>query len=410
MNNKVICRIAAAAVLTFGAFALNLPAASALAQQKNGAVQATQAQQPGTRTTMNAKEAFDMVSKEAEKGDQQAMFALASLYEQGVGTAKNYTKAVDWHHKAAVTNYAPSIYQLGLAYEMGKGVTANRDTAMKNFQKAAELKVPEAYYKLASIAMAGNTSKPDDKKALNYLKDGGITGGKGLEAIGTFYENGVGLAPNYTEALKWYKKAADAGLVEAMYRIGSCYEIGIGTPVNPKEAIAFYQKAANNKSGSAAYKLASIYMSGSLVPIDQAKAVEYMHTAVANGHSDAANELGVIYLQGLLGQPADTAKASQMFLQSAEMGNAEAMKNLAVMYRNGIGRDPDPARALRWYLLAQKAGFQPDNIGQIISELRRELKPEEVSKAAEEAEQWLKARQEAAAEAAKPKPAAGAKK
>lgn len=410
MNNKVICRIAAAAVLTFGAFTLSLfMAPPAPAQQRSNTAQAA-AQQPTTKTTMNAKDAFEMVSKEAEKGDPQAMAALATLYEQGVGTAKNYTKAVDWHHKAAVANHAPSIYQLGLAYEMGKGVTANRDTAQKNFQKAAALKVPEAYYKLASMAMAGSAPKPDDKKALNYLKDGGITGGKGMEAIGTFYENGVGLVPNYTEALKWYKKASDAGLVEAMYRLGSCYEIGIGTPVNPKEAIAFYQKASDNKSAAAAYKLASLYMSGSLIPVNQAKAIEYMQVAVVNGHSDAANELGVIYLQGLVGQQADAAKASQMFLQSAEMGNAEAMKNMAVMYRSGIGRSPDPARALRWYLAAQNSGFQPENIGQIISELKRELNPEQISKAAEEAEQWLQARQKAAAEAAKPEPAAGAKK
>lgn len=407
MKNKVIFRIAVSAVLTFGAFTLNLlTAAPAPAQQRSNAAQAV-IQQPASKTTMSAKDAFEMVLKEAEKGDLQAMAALAALYEQGAGTPKNYTKAVDWHHKAAVGNYAPSIYQLGLAYEIGKGVTANRDTALKSFQKAAELKAPEAYYKLASMAMAGTAPKADDKKALNYLKDGGITDGKGMETIGTFYENGVGLAPNYTEALKWYKKAADAGLVEAMYRLGSCYEIGIGTSVNPEEAIAFYKKASDNKSGAAAYKLASLYMSGSLIPANQAKAVEYMHTAVENGRSDSANELGVIYLQGLVGQQADTVKAAQMFLQSAEMGNAEAMKNMAVMYRSGIGRSPDPARALRWYLSAQKSGFQPENIGQIISELKREMSPEQISKAAEEAEQWLQAHQKAAAETARPEPVAG---
>lgn len=394
MTKKSTWRIAAAFLA--GVFFLSfLAAGPGWAQSKSGGGQNAPGQS-NQKTTISGKEAFEMALKEAEKGDLQAMTALATLYEQGVGTARNYTKAVDWHHKAAIANHAPSIYQLGLAYEIGKGVTANRDTAMKNFNKAAELKVPEAFYKLASIAMAGKAPKPDEKKALEYLKEAGVTGGKALEAIGTFYENGVGLAPNYTEALNWYKKAADTGLVEAMFRVGNCYETGIGTPVNPKEAIASYQKAADHKSAAAAYKLASLYMSGSLIPTDQNKAIEYMLLAVDNGHSDAANELGVIYLQGLLGQAVDNEKASQMFLKSAEMGNAEAMKNMAVMYRSGIGRKPDPSRALRWYLIARQAGFQPENIGQIISELKRELTPEQINQATTESEQWFQARQAAA--------------
>lgn len=409
MNNKWIKHVAFTALFAFGWLAVNFagPGSQALAQQNNGDPQSlggslqSVAQAGQQKTTISAKEAFDLVSKEAEKGDAAAMFSLATLYERGIGVPRNFTKAVDWHNKAAAANHPPSIYQLGLAYEIGKGVTANRDTAMKNFRRAAELKVPEAHYKLASIAMAGPAPKADDKKALEHLKNAGVTDGKALEAIGNLYENGIGLALNYTEALKWYKKAADSGLVDAMYRIGNCYETGIGTSVNPKEALATYQKAVENKSGAAAYKLAVMYMAGSLVPADQAAALKYMHVAVEYGYSDAANELGVIYLQGLLGLEVNSEQALQMFHKSAELGNAEAMKNMAVVYRNGNGGSlaSDPAKALTWYLIAQQSGYQPENIKQIIAELTQELKPKQLSASAAEAEQWFKARQEAALKA-----------
>lgn len=405
MNNKWIKHITFAALFVFSLFAVNFmgPGSQALAQQNNGDPRSLGGSlqsetQPGQqKTVISAKEAFAQVSKEAEKGNVEAMSALATLYEKGIGTPRNLTKAVDWHHKAAVANHPPSIYQLGLAYEIGKGVTANRDTAIKNFRRAAELKVPEAHYKLASLAMAGPAPKADDKKALEHLKNAGLTSGKALEAIGNFYENGVGLAPNYTEAFKWYQKAANSGLVDAMYRLGFCYETGIGTPVNPKEALATYQKAVDNKSGASAYKLAGMYMAGSLVPVDHALALKHMRVAVELGYSDAANELGVIYLQGLLGLEANSEQALQMFLKSAELGNAESMKNMAVIYRSGIGLASDPAKALTWYLIAQKSGYQPENIKQIIAELTQELKPEQLSASAAEAEQWFKARQEAAA-------------
>jgi len=47
-----------------------------------------------------------------------------------------------------------------------------------------------------------------------------------------------------TEAFLWAKKAADAGLAKAMYAIGYFLEVGIGTPPNMSDAISFYKRAA----------------------------------------------------------------------------------------------------------------------------------------------------------------------
>ena len=39
--------------------------------------------------------------------------------------------------------------------------------------------------------------------------------------LGMLYENGEGLAQDYAEAVRWYRKAADQGVIEAQYNLAS---------------------------------------------------------------------------------------------------------------------------------------------------------------------------------------------
>ncbi|MDR1044981.1 MAG: sel1 repeat family protein [Candidatus Adiutrix sp.] len=365
-------------------------------------------QQPGTglpteaegRQAITAQEAVALLTNSAEQGQPEAMMSLASFYEQGLGVARNHSEALEWYQKAAEKNLPAGFYQLGLAYEAGKGVTANRDAAVTYFQKAADLKVAEAAYKLAALAMAGPAAKSDDQKALDYLRKAGVSGPRGQETLGTFYENGVGVIPNYSTAFNWYQKAAAGGLATAYFRLGTCYEIGFGTAADPQAALANFQKAADLKLAAAAYKLAALYLGGALTPPDQKKAFQYLQGAANNGHALAANELGVVYLQGLLEQPVDTDKALDSFLKGADLGNTEAMKNIAVVFKNGLGRKPDAAQALKWYTIARKAGYQAEGLEELINEIKKPLTPARIKESEAEADKWL-----AAFEAERPAPA-----
>ena len=49
---------------------------------------------------------------------------------------------------------------------------------------------------------------------------------------------------NYTEAVKWYRKAADQGDAIAQYQLGRCYYNGEGVQQDYAEAIKLYRKAA----------------------------------------------------------------------------------------------------------------------------------------------------------------------
>ena len=62
--------------------------------------------------------------------------------------------------------------------------------------------------------------------------------------VGYFYANGISVGRDWTEATKWYKKAAEQHNPDATNNLGLCYEYGNGVPRNYREAFNCYLKAS----------------------------------------------------------------------------------------------------------------------------------------------------------------------
>ena len=62
--------------------------------------------------------------------------------------------------------------------------------------------------------------------------------------LGFMYANGLGVPQDYTEALKWYRKAAIQGYTKAQYALGAMYANGIGVPQDYVQSYAWFQLAA----------------------------------------------------------------------------------------------------------------------------------------------------------------------
>ena len=250
---------------------------------------------PSAASGPETAEGFQALLTRAADGDPQAMFQAGRLYETGQGTPRNLSLALDWYRKAAEAGAPSGWHQLGLAYEIGKGVTADRDQALEYLRRGAEIGLKDAAYSLVSLTLAGFPPGPGEiQAALDLLKQAGESEAQAWMTLGAFFENGLGLSPNYSRALDWYRKAADLGLPEAFYSLGVSYEIGFGVTADAALALANFQKAAELKLPAAAYKLAALHLNSVLIPPDPLKAVDYLHQAVAGGHAEAANELGVI--------------------------------------------------------------------------------------------------------------------
>ena len=61
--------------------------------------------------------------------------------------------------------------------------------------------------------------------------------------LGMHYDNGEGVAIDYTQAAYWYRKAAEQGHTKAQYNLGACYYLGQGVAENKNYALYWLQKA-----------------------------------------------------------------------------------------------------------------------------------------------------------------------
>ena len=68
--------------------------------------------------------------------------------------------------------------------------------------------------------------------------------------LGLLYDNGEGVAQDYTLAAKWYRKAAEQGLPRAQFNLGSLYAGGQGVGRDYVESWFWLNLAALTWSGA----------------------------------------------------------------------------------------------------------------------------------------------------------------
>ena len=78
--------------------------------------------------------------------------------------------------------------------------------------------------------------------------------------LGNCYCDGEGVEQNYTEAVKWYTKAAEQGNADAQNNLGHCYHNGYGIEQNFIEAIKWFTKAAEQGHTKAQQNLDTCYV------------------------------------------------------------------------------------------------------------------------------------------------------
>lgn len=126
------------------------------------------------------------------------------------------------------------------------------------------------------------------EKNISTLRPLGEQGDAGAQHyLGMFYEGGQLAPPDYAEALKWYKKAADQGFDEAQNSLGLMYKEGNGVSQDYNEAVNWFRKAADQGLSLAQYNLAFMYLGGLGVPQDYTLSHMWLNLAAAGGQKEA---------------------------------------------------------------------------------------------------------------------------
>ncbi|STY30303.1 enhanced entry protein EnhC [Legionella wadsworthii] len=154
------------------------------------------------------------------------------------------------------------------------------------------------------------------------------------------------------QAFVWFKKAADAGDVEAQMFTAAAYMYGVGVKKNADAATRYYINAAKNGNALAQYTLAKNFID-SRNSSNKKLGLIWLNKAVINGNIQAKTKLGKLYLEGKLVDK-DEKKGEELLNQAAAQGYAPAMVALGEWALAHDQKD----QALEWF---KQAGNHQSN-------------------------------------------------
>jgi TPR repeat protein/serine/threonine protein kinase len=186
-------------------------------------------------------------------------------------------------------------------------------------------------------------TRGDNSHSENISVDTAVT----YFSSGLKYASGDGVTQNHDESVKWYRKAADLGSLEAMNNLGLCYAEGQGVPKDLEEAARWYRKAAEQGLALSQRNLAHAYVSGEGVSKNIDTATGWFKKAAMQDDAEAQYMLGLAYT-GEEGIAQDLVESAKWFQKAADQGHAKAQQSIGDCYMNGKGVGKNSAKAFEW--------------------------------------------------------------
>jgi TPR repeat protein len=103
--------------------------------------------------------------------------------------------------------------------------------------------------------------------------------------LGAAYDNGLGVERDVEQAIHWYRKAAEQGLVEAQFNLA---HILVDEDISATAAAQWMAKAAAQGMVDAQYLMGVIFAEGIGVAPDDNEARRWLQRAAAQGQEEAA--------------------------------------------------------------------------------------------------------------------------
>lgn len=222
--------------------------------------------------------ALEHYGKAAELGHSGAMTDIGFIYETADDFI-NYQLAFDWYSKAALLENQYGMNNLALSYLYGRGTEQDTAMAIHWLEKAAAAGHAGALTSLGEIYFQPEYNHVDLDKALQYYWDAY----KANEDVSLFIGNIHEKKGDHTNAVFYYKEAAQKGSAFAKWRLGCFYTDGTGVASDLNVAMNYYLEAVDEQP-EVHVDLAILYMSST-----------FYDPAKARAHIDAAEAAGVPY-------------------------------------------------------------------------------------------------------------------
>ncbi|WP_428085808.1 tetratricopeptide repeat protein [Candidatus Thioglobus sp.] len=275
------------------------------------------------------------LEKLAKSGDARSQFSLANIYHNGIGTKINETLAFYWYTQVAKQGFASAQFNVANGYYHGIGTRQNFKQALSWYEKAAEQDFVSAQYNLAVMYRRGEGAKVDNKAAFHWYEQAAQLGyGLAQLTLAKLYEKGVGVKQSDALAQTWYLRAANQLDPEAQFHLAQFHQ----QRNNYSQAVFYYRKAADQGHSYAQFALAMNLLEGRGVIKDENKAQQLFLAAAEAGHIKAQFQLGRllmnndqisearIWLSKASDQALDSAAQLLKDLDAIEHSKQEALK------------------------------------------------------------------------------------
>ncbi len=216
--------------------------------------------------------------------------------------------------------------------------------------------IPEAQFKLA--VYYESQKKKDYPEIVRWLRKSALKGYLEAQfALGKIYQFGKpGVLPDLQEAEKWYEKAAEQGDKQALrnleiVRQNPAYRMESAPDIDDKWDVEWILKTAGYGDKQSQYELGRIYQDGKKLPMNYAKAIAWYYQAASQGHIEAMTALAYMYLEGK-GTEVDVEKAVYWYEKAAESDYIPAERKLYEIYISDEDKIPDKVKAYKWLYLS----------------------------------------------------------
>ena len=236
-------------------------------------------------------------------------FDLAQAYLDGYGTKKNLSKAIKWYKKSAKKGNSEAAYSIAKLYEERVEIKKDKHLAKIWYEKALSLQTSgHTKSQRALVRLYLQENKIDfDKKVLYSLEEESKRNNpEATYFLAELYSDTLALAKLYSDnsdkfskinkakSLFFYKKVSEMGYAKAQFKLGYMYErksMYEKDLIKKKEyqvsSFKWYEKAAKQKHINAMYKISRSYRYGKTVKKDLNKYQSILNELISLGEKQA---------------------------------------------------------------------------------------------------------------------------
>lgn len=153
---------------------------------------------------------------------------------------------------AAEAGDADAAYEVGLRYAEGKGVAANQQSAVKWLTLATARGSVPAAYRLALIQENSLRNLQEARRLYQWAAGKGNVAA--MHALGVLASGGIDGKTDWSEAVTWFRQAAELGYRDSQHNLGVIYARGFAGQTDLPEAYKWFTVAAGQGDTDSARK------------------------------------------------------------------------------------------------------------------------------------------------------------